>query len=239
MIEVRNLTKAFGPRHALADVSLSIEAGERVMLVGPNGAGKTTLLRILATLSRPTSGTVRIAGYDTRRSGAEVRALIGYLSHETLLYNDLTARQNLQFYARMYALTGAESRIEELLSRVDLLRRADDLVGTFSRGMQQRLAVARAILQGPQLLLMDEPYTGLDPVAADALTDLLTDLVATGCTLVLTTHHPLAEGRLAQRAIILRNGRMIYDAALDDPATFPQRYRTLVTQSSRRREAPA
>jgi ABC-2 type transport system ATP-binding protein len=86
---------------------------------------------------------------------------------------------------------------------------------------------------------MDEPYTGLDPVAADALTDLLTDLVATGCTLVLTTHHPLAEGRLAQRAIILRNGRMIYDAALDDPATFPQRYRTLVTQSSRRREAPA
>ncbi|MGC9349613.1 MAG: heme ABC exporter ATP-binding protein CcmA [Anaerolineae bacterium] len=237
MIDIRNLTKTFGPRQALADVSLSVEPGERVMLVGPNGAGKTTLLRILATLSRPTSGTVCIGGYDTRRSGAEVRALIGYLSHETLLYNDLTARQNLQFYARMYALGDADSRIDELLSRVDLTRRADDLVGTFSRGMQQRLAVARSILHGPQLLLLDEPYTGLDPMAADTLTELLTDLVTAGRTLVLTTHHPLAEGRLAQRVLILRSGRVIYDAALDNPETFPFRYRALVTEKPRRAEA--
>ena len=249
MVEVRDLTKAFGLRQALKGVSLSVRPGERVMLVGPNGAGKTTLLRILATLSRPTSGTVKIAGYDTHRSGAEVRALIGYLSHETLLYNDLTARQNLQFYARMYAPAGRDRsrasvgrphvRIDELLDRVGLARRAEELVGTFSRGMQQRLAIARAVLHTPRILLLDEPYTGLDPMAAEALTDLLADLTATGCTLILTTHHPLTEGRPAQRAVILRAGRVIHDAALDDPEGFPLLYRSLLTQKVDRSEAAA
>lgn len=230
MIEIRGLTKAFGPRRALVDIDLDVTAGERLMLVGPNGAGKTTLLRMIATLSRPTAGTIRVAGHDVGRDGAAARRLIGYLSHETLLYHDLTARQNLQFYARMYALTDAAARINAVLEQVALARRADDLVGTYSRGMQQRLAVARALLHRPKLLLLDEPYTGLDPLAADALTDLLSAFVEEGSTLVLTTHHPAAEGCLAQRAVILRAGRIIHDAPLGDPAGFPARYRALIAE---------
>ncbi len=228
MIEIQGLEKRFGPRVALARIDLTIKQGERVMLVGPNGAGKTTLLRILATLSRPTAGTVRIAGLDPRVAGGRVRRLIGFVSHETLLYEDLTALQNLQFYARMYGLAREDDRIDALLSRVGLEGRRRDLVRTFSRGMQQRLAVARALLHRPELLFLDEPYTGLDPVAADILTDLLAELVEAGCTLVLTTHHPAAEGRLAERVIVMRRGRVIVDEPLSDAAGFPARYRDLL-----------
>ena len=167
MIEVSQLTKSFGPRHALAGVDLHVAPGECVVLCGPNGAGKTTLLRILATLARPTSGDVRIAGLDPAKAGADVRRQIGFLSHRTLLYDDLTAEQNLAFYARMYAIPDAQARIDDLLERVGLTARRHDLVRTYSRGMQQRLAVARAVLHRPALVLLDEPYTGLDPLAAD------------------------------------------------------------------------
>ncbi len=150
-----------------------MEAGEYVTLVGPNGAGKTTLLRILATLIRPTSGTVRIAGMDVARAGPEIRRYIGFLSHRTLLYEDLTAEQNLRFYARLYGIPDASARMDELLQRVGLADRRHDLVRTFSRGMQQRLAVARALIHCPSILLLDEPYTGLGPDAAGALQSLL------------------------------------------------------------------
>jgi heme exporter protein A len=229
MIRVENLVKSFGPRTALAGVGFSVGAGEFVTMVGPNGAGKTTLLRILATLTRPTSGTLRIAGLNPAKAGEEVRRRIGFLSHRTLLYNDLTAEQNLRFYAQLHDLDGGAARIDDLLERVGLAARRHDLVRTFSRGMQQRLSVARAVLHGPQLLLLDEPYTGLDPNAAQVLTDLLTGLAGEGCSVLLTTHN-LERGLAAgQRAMVLARGRLVYDEpkAAIDPVTFADTYRAL------------
>ncbi len=211
MIEAHGLIKSFGPRAALDGVDLTVERGECVTVVGPNGAGKTTLLRILATLTRPTSGTVRIGGLDPNRTGSEVRRLIGFLSHRTLLYEDMTAEQNLRFYARMYDLEDGPARVDELLGQVGLADRRHDLVRTFSRGMQQRLAVARALLHRPPLLLLDEPYTGLDPQASRSLTDLLTGLAGEGCTILLTTHD-LDQGlAVGQRVVVLARGRVVYD----------------------------
>lgn len=235
-VEVENLSKSFGPHTALAGVTLSIGVGEFVTLVGPNGAGKTTLLRILATLLRPTSGTLRIAGLDPARDGSEIRRRIGFLSHRTLLYDDLTAEQNLRFYARLYGLPDASARIDELLGRVGLADRRHDRVRTFSRGMQQRLAVARAVLHRPSILLLDEPYTGLDPQAAEALSALLRELAGEGCTILLTTHD-LERGLAAgDRVVVLSRGRVVYDAptAETDPATFPDTYRRLTIERSPR-----
>jgi heme ABC exporter ATP-binding subunit CcmA/heme exporter protein CcmB len=228
MIDVNQLTKSFGPRKALAGVDLHVAPGECVVLCGPNGAGKTTLLRILATLARPTSGTVRIARLDPIRAGADVRQRIGFLSHRTLLYDDLTAEQNLAFYARMYTIPNPQARMDELFERVGLTARRHDLVRTFSRGMQQRLAVARAVLHRPSLVLLDEPYTGLDPLAADTLTALLTDLIDEGCTLLLTSHNLQNDVTADRRVVILNRGRIIYDAPHTDASTFPALYRELV-----------
>jgi len=231
MIETHSLTRSFGPRTALAGVDLSVSAGEFVTLVGPNGAGKTTLLRILATLTRPTSGSVRIAGLDPARAGEGVRRKIGFLSHRTLLYDDLTAEQNLRFAARMYDLADSSARIDQLLEQVGLATRRSDLVRTFSRGMQQRLSLARAVLHRPEVLLLDEPYTGLDPHAAQVLSDLLHQLAGEGCTILLTTHD-LARGlELGQRVLVLARGRLVYDqpARAIDPATFALTYRSLTS----------
>ncbi len=231
MIEVRTLRKSFGPSTALAGITLSIEAGEFVTLVGPNGAGKTTLLRILATLTRPTSGEVRIGGMDPARSGAAVRRQIGFLSHRTLLYEDLTPEQNLRFYARMYDVEDAGARIGELLARVGLAERRRDLVRTFSRGMKQRLAVARTVLHRPSVLLLDEPYTGLDPAAAQALTDLLVELRGEGCTLLMTTHDLERGLVVGRRVVVLARGRVRYDERREnmDPATFTAAYLALTS----------
>jgi heme exporter protein A len=232
MIQARDLVKSFGPRVALAGVNVSVEAGEFVTLVGPNGAGKTTLLRILATLTRPTSGAVRIAGMDPARAGSKVRRRIGFLSHQTLLYDDLTAEQNLRFYARMYDLDAAAARVDDLLERVGLAARRDDLVRTLSRGMHQRLALARSVLHRPQVLLLDEPYTGLDPQAAQALTDLLVELVGEGGTILLTTHNLERGLALGRRVLMLARGRVVCDEPRDsiDPATFGEAYQALATK---------
>jgi heme exporter protein A len=231
MIEVHDVVKSFGPHVALAGVDLSVVAGEFVTLMGPNGAGKTTLLRILATLARPTSGTVRIAGLDPSQAGEQVRRQIGFLSHRTLLYDDLSAEQNLRFYAQLYDLESSAERMETLLRQVGLAGRRHDLVRTFSRGMQQRLSVARAVLHRPGILLLDEPYTGLDPDAAEVLTDLLGELAEEGTTVLLTTHNlerALAAGR---RVVVLSRGRLVYDQpwASIEPDTFFSSYRELTT----------
>jgi heme exporter protein A len=231
MIQVRGLTKSFGHRAALAGVDLSIGSGQSVTLMGPNGAGKTTLLRVLATITRPTSGSVRVAGLDPSKQGEDVRRRIGFLSHRTLLYDDLTAEQNLRFYAKMYDVPDGPERTANLLERVGLSSRRHDLVGGFSRGMQQRLSVARAVVHRPQLLLMDEPYTGLDPSAAQILTDMIGGLVGEGCTVVLTTHNferGLASG---QRVVLLVRGRVVHDAAGEevDREAFPHLYHTLAS----------
>ena len=239
MIEIHGLTKAFGPRAALAGVDLEIGAGERVLLVGPNGAGKTTLLRILATLSRPTGGLAKVAGCDVTRADARIRRMIGFLSHESLLYDDLTARQNLRFYARMYGIKEPDARIEFLLHAVGLERRAEDLVRVFSRGMQQRLAVARAVLHEPSLLLLDEPYTGLDSAAAEALTAHLEMLTDGGCTLLLTTHHPAEEGQLARRVVMMSSGQVVEDGPVGELATIGARYRAIEERSAPSRSSLA
>jgi heme exporter protein A len=231
MIQVRDLSKSFGPRKALDRVCLSIAAGECVALMGPNGAGKTTLLRILASLSRPTSGAVHIAGLDPRREGAEVGRRIGFLSHQTLLYDDLTAEQNLRFYARLYDLGAASQRIEGLLKRVGLDARRGDRVRALSRGMQQRLAVARAILHRPQVLLLDEPFAGLDLQAVQTLVGLLEELVEEDCTILLATHSLERGLALGRRVIVLGQGNIVYDRPREaiDVTGFSDTYRALTT----------
>lgn len=229
MIEVRGLVKSFGPRTALAGVDVSIAAGEFVALMGPNGAGKTTLLRILATLLLPTAGTVHVAGMDLAQSGPQVRRWIGFLSHHTLLYEDLTAEQNLRFYARMYDLDDGPTRVQDALERVGLATRRHDLVRTLSRGMQQRLTLARAVLHRPRVFLLDEPYAGLDPLAAQALTDLLNELAGEGRTILLTSHDIGRGLEVGRRVAVLAQGRLVYDERREiiDPVTFMDTYRAL------------
>lgn len=229
MIEARKLTKSFGPRTALGGVDLSIGAGEFVTLLGPNGAGKTTLLRILATLSRPSSGMVRIGGFDASHDGEQIRRRIGFLSHRTLLYDDLTADQNLRFYARMYDVPEESVRVSDLLNRVGLGIRRHDRVQTFSRGMKQRLAVARAVLHKPEVLLLDEPYTGLDPQAAQTLTDLLLELAGEGRVILLTTHRIGRGLAIGQRMLVLHHGRLVYDQLRTaiSPDTFAETYQAI------------
>jgi heme exporter protein A len=173
MIELRKLTKSFGSKYALRGVNLRVMPGESLVIFGPNGAGKSTLIRILSSLSRPTSGTVHIGGLDLATHADGIRRHLGVVSHAPLLYDNLTAEENLRFFAGLYGMSQPEPRITLLLTQVGLTTRRGDLVRTFSRGMVQRLAIARALLHDPQVLLLDEPDTGLDPQAAEMLHDLL------------------------------------------------------------------
>ncbi len=215
MIEAVKVSKVFGLRPALRGIDLSVGEGEFVTLFGPNGAGKTTFLRIVATLSKPTGGRVTVAGWELPRQAAAARSLLGVASHQPLLYGNLTAEENLRFYARLYALDGRgrEARIAAVLRTVGLHRRATDLVRTFSRGMQQRLAIARAILHDPPILLLDEPYTGLDRAAAATLDGVLGEVTARGRTVLMTTHDIRRGLALADRVAILAKGRIAYEAS--------------------------
>jgi heme exporter protein A len=201
-IELADVGRAYGERVALAGVTLELETGKTLAVFGANGAGKTTLLRILATLLRPHRGAVRVLGRELPREGWAVRGRVGFLGHDPLLYRDLTARENLRFHARLH---GVEfRRIDALLEAVGLERRGDEPVHTFSRGMVQRLAVCRAVLHEPELLLLDEPLAGLDPGAAAAVAPLLA-----GGTRVLISHdveHGLEEADLV---LGLRGGRPV------------------------------
>jgi heme exporter protein A len=180
-----------------------VQPGEFVALLGPNGAGKTTFLRILASLSRPSLGNVNIAGYQLPNQAAQVRARLGVVSHLPLLYGDLTADENLRFYARM---SNDELRITEVLEMVGLENRRRDLVRTFSRGMQQRLAIGRAVLHDPDVVLFDEPYTGLDQDASSMLDEVLKTVAAKGRTVVMTSHDLARAEDLATRFDILSRG---------------------------------
>jgi len=206
MIEVRRLVKTFGLKPVLRGVDFRAQPGEFVALLGPNGAGKTTMLRILATLSRPTMGEVRLAGYALPAQAAEVRRLLGVVSHQPLLYGDLTAEENLRFYARMYGLSDGEGRAAEVLESVGLAARRRDLVRQFSRGMQQRLAIGRALLHDPQVMLFDEPYTGLDQDASSMLDEVLRRVAVAGRTVVMTSHDLPRAADLATRVDVLSRG---------------------------------
>src|SRR5690606_7391092 len=214
LIQTHSLVKVFGLVPVLKKLDLSIERGECVALLGPNGSGKSTLLRLLSGLSKPTSGTITIGGWELPREAAAVRAQIGMVSHKPLLYENLTARENLRFFARLYNLDDADRRIAHGLDRVGLSKRGDDLTRTFSRGMLQRLSIARALLHDPHVLLLDEPYTGLDVDAAATLDALLRDAHAGGHTLIMTTHELDRAATLATRALILSRGKIAYDAPM-------------------------
>jgi heme exporter protein A len=206
MITVKKLVKRFGLKTVLRGVDFDVQPGEFVALLGPNGAGKTTFLRILASLSRPSLGEVEIAGHKLPSEAAQVRARLGVVSHLPLLYGDLTADENLRFYARMYGITKYEARITEVLEMVGLESRRRDLVRTFSRGMAQRLAIGRAVLHDPDVMLFDEPYTGLDQDASVMLDDVLKTVAAQGRTVVMTSHDLARAEHLATRFDILSRG---------------------------------
>jgi heme exporter protein A len=231
-IEVRELTKAFGRREVLRGISFDVERGGFLSIFGPNGAGKTTTLRILATLTAPTSGTVKVAGYDAREEAMPVRAAIGLISHSPLLYLDLTAYENLRFYADMYGLGDRDERIAELLDRVELSHRRYDVVRTFSKGMRQRLAIARAILHRPRVLLLDEPHSGLDPRAVDILDGLLAE-IRSEHTFVMVTHSIQKGLELATQALIIDGGKVVFASAGGvDPSAFTAVYREHVQEGS-------
>jgi heme exporter protein A len=206
MITVKKLVKRFGLKPVLRGVDFEVQPGEFVALLGPNGAGKTTFLRILASLSRPTLGEVTIAGYQLPHQASQVRARLGVVSHLPLLYGDLTAEENLRFYGRMYGLQRLEERISDVLEMVGLDARRRDLVRTFSRGMQQRLAIGRAVLHDPDVVLFDEPYTGLDQDASSMLDEVLKTVAAKGRTVVMTSHDLARAEDLATRFDILSRG---------------------------------
>jgi len=206
VIEVRNLVKRFSGKTVLRGLNFDVQPGEFVALLGPNGAGKTTFLRILASLSQPTLGHVRVAGYSLPRESAAVRMRLGVLSHMPLLYGDLTAQENLLFFGRMYGVKELARRIDEVLVMTGLSARRDDLVRTFSRGMQQRLAIGRAVLHDPEVMLFDEPYTGLDQDASLMLDKLLQTVAAQGRTIVMTSHDLARAEDLATRFDILSRG---------------------------------
>jgi len=206
MITVKKLVKRFGLKSVLRGVDFEVQPGEFVALLGPNGAGKTTFLRILASLSRPSLGEVKVAGYRLPNEAAAVRARLGVVSHLPLLYGDLSAEENLRFYARMYGIANLELRITEVLEMVGLENRRRDLVRTFSRGMQQRLAIGRAVLHDPDVMLFDEPYTGLDQDASSMLDEVLQTVAARGRTVVMTSHDLARAEDLATRFDILSRG---------------------------------
>ncbi len=212
MIVVRGLLKRYGLRTVLRGLDFDAAPGEFVALLGPNGAGKTTFLRILASLIRPAAGMVSIAGHSLPADAAAVRRQIGFVSHQPLLYGDLSAEENLRFYAQLYAVPDAPRRIDQVLELVGLVRVRRDLLRTFSRGMQQRLAIGRAILHAPPILLLDEPYTGLDQDASTMLDDTLRQVTSQGQTVLLTSHDLVHAAELASRFDVLSSGRICASA---------------------------
>lgn len=209
-LKISGLKKSFGLKPVLRGVDLTINAGERMALLGANGAGKTTLLRILAGLTRPGAGQVSINGLDLIQQTREIRRKVGFVAHQPYLYDDLTALENLLFFARMYGVEQPQARAALLLQRVGLGKKARERASSLSRGQLQRLALARALLHSPQLLLLDEPDTGLDQEGRELLTTLLQEHHAHGGTTLFTTHDLETATQSSDQIVMLRNGRVAY-----------------------------
>ncbi|MCB8966971.1 MAG: heme ABC exporter ATP-binding protein CcmA [Ardenticatenaceae bacterium] len=234
MIKINNLAKNYGLNPVLRDVNLQVEQGEFVTLVGPNGAGKSTLMRIVATLIKQTSGNVTIGGWPLPQRADKVRRHIGLVSHQSMLYGDLTAAENLSFFARLYRLDDAAARVQQALKTVGLLARQRDPVSTFSRGMVQRLTIARATLHGPDVLLLDEPYTGLDQDAAQLLDDLLLRERGNGRTIFMITHDLVHGLDICDRVVILNRGKIMAD--IDSKQTTPTEFLDLYAAHTGRKK---
>ncbi len=209
-VRILDLTKRFGFKTALNDIDFTLNHGELVAVFGPNGAGKTTLIRILSTLMRPTSGKVTVLGHDLEKEGDSLRGAFGVLTHRPLLFDNLTARENLKFYGQMFEVRNLNDRINEILTEVGLIEYRDQQVETFSRGMQQRLAIARAIIHQPHLLLLDEPYTGLDQNGIVFLKKTLKAFLDEGKTVIMTCHDFEFGLELCSKAAILNRGHLVY-----------------------------
>lgn len=228
-IETKKLTKVFGDRKALDKVSIEVPEGAFLSIFGPNGAGKTTLVRTLATLSRATSGTALVAGFDAKEEPDKVREHIGLISHNPMLYPDLTATENLMFTAQLYGVVNAEERVRELLRAVELDHRRFDVVRTFSRGMTQRLSIARALMNDPDVVFLDEPYAGLDPHAVEIFDGLIEQL-RDGRTFIMVSHDLQKGFDVCTHALVLARGRVVSYAPKEDIdfEQFRQLYRETV-----------
>ena len=207
-VEARHISKVFGTRKAVDDVSFELPEGAFLSIFGPNGAGKTTLLRVLSTLARPTDGEACIAGIDVKENPDEAREHIGLISHQSMLYPDLTAEENLLLYAQLYGVENPDARVRELLDAVGLAHRRLDLVRTFSRGMTQRVSIARALVHDPDVVFLDEPYSGLDPHAVEIFDSLIEDV--RGDRTFVMVSHDLAKGfAMCTHALVLARGRVV------------------------------
>ena len=225
-LTVADLARHYGRRKALSQVSFTCDAGEIVGLLGPNGAGKSTLLNILATLVVPSRGEIKYGDRAAGEGGAAIRAMIGMLGHDLFLYPELTARENLTFFAHLYGVTDVAGTVNAALAQANLSDRADDFVSSYSRGMRQRIALERALLHGPRLILLDEPFTGLDQASTAALVARLRERQRAGCLIILATHDlDVAEGLLS-RAIYLRDGRIV--GSDTDSRGLADRYRRAI-----------
>jgi len=226
LLAARGLRRTFGRLRVLYDIDLTLFPGEALAIAGPNGAGKSTLLRILAGLMRPTAGEVHVLGRPVTTHAAEARRAIGLLSHQSLLYDDLTVMENLTFAARLYGLARPTDAARAALEAAGLTGRADDSPRRLSRGLLQRAAIARALLHAPRVLLLDEPFTALDAASADRLRGMLAARRAEGLGLVIVTHHLAEVWEVATRVAVLVDGRWVSDAAKAGPLDgFLPRYR--------------
>ncbi|HET7241367.1 MAG TPA: heme ABC exporter ATP-binding protein CcmA, partial [Gemmatimonadales bacterium] len=211
LLEATGLRRAYGRRQVLRDIDLTVAAGEAVAVAGPNGAGKTTLLRVLAGLARPDRGEVRLEGQPLRRDAPEIRRAVGLVSHQTLLYDDLTLHENLTFAARLYGLPTPSAAARSALDEAGLGARADESPRRLSRGLAQRAAIARALLHRPRVLLLDEPFTALDAAASERLRDELRARREQGLGIVLVTHQLAEAWEVATRIAVLVDGRWACD----------------------------
>lgn len=222
-VEIKGLSKSYGNTQVLRDLDLVLPWGQSLSLFGANGSGKTTLIKVLATLSRPEQGVLRVAGFDRLRQATAVRASVGLLGHQTLLYQDMTPIENLRFYGRLYGVSELEERVAEVLRYVGMTERSSHRVHTLSHGMQKRVSLARAILHDPPLLLLDEPESGLDQEALQMLEDIVRSSTAKGHAVLLTTHNLERGLALASTFAVLENGRVVSQESVEQ--TNPSKLR--------------
>ena len=230
LLLTRNLTKSFGRFTALRSLSIEIPRGESLTIVGRNGAGKTTFLKIVSSIIRSYTGDVEISGKNLKNSDDDTRRKIGFVSHESLLYKDLTVRDNLAFYARMYGVARADERIVEMIRRVDLEAKRDVVVRALSRGMKQRVSLARAFIHEPSILLLDEPFTGLDEKASEILDDFLAEFKRSGGTAVMVTHDIDRGWKHADRVVVFEKGRIAHETSPKESSldAFRTEYRRIL-----------
>ncbi|MEH6991522.1 ABC transporter ATP-binding protein [Neobacillus drentensis] len=230
MIEIKKLTKQADNKLILRGVDLSIKQGETVAILGPNGAGKSTLLKVLATLIKPTSGLVKINGLDLKKDHIEVKKLFGYLPHSSLLYDHYTPLENLLFFGELYGVKDVENRARQLVKEVGLSFFINEPVKNFSRGMIQRIAIARAIIHEPKIMLLDEPHTGLDQGAITILNNVVLSMKEKGCTTLMVTHDFKQAAEICDRIIIVKNGKIADDFSINNKSLglVSEKYQVLV-----------